>query len=58
VFQPLVEVLSELRIRPVEISNEGLERVQLPKQILRGGAPVAKEINIRIHNLFSMRKRH
>jgi hypothetical protein len=45
VFQPLVEVLSELRIRPVEISNEGLERVQLPEEILRGGAPVAKEIN-------------
>ena len=40
-FESLVEVLAELRIRPVQIPDEGLEGVQLPEELLRRGAPVA-----------------
>ena len=33
---------TELLVRPVKIPNEGLKRVKLPEQILRGGAASAE----------------
>ena len=43
-LQPLVEVRGELHVRPVEIPDERLERVQLPEQVLRGGTAIAGNI--------------
>ena len=45
-LEPLVQMLGELRVRPVEIPDEGLKSVQLPEEVLRGGAPVAGKILI------------
>ncbi len=41
-------MLGELRVRPVEIPDEGLKSVQLPEEVLRGGAPVAEKILINL----------
>ena len=40
-LEPLVEMVPEVWVRPVEVADEGLERVQLPEQVLGGRAPVA-----------------
>ena len=40
-LEPLVEMVAEVWVRPVEVADEGLERVQLPEQVLGGRAPVA-----------------
>ncbi len=41
-------MLGELRVRPVEIPDEGLKSVKLPEEVLRGGAPVAGKILIKL----------
>ena len=33
---------AKLRVRPVKVTDEGLESVQLPEQIFRGGAARAE----------------
>lgn len=40
-LQPLLQMLSELVLGPVEVAHEHLEGVQLPEQVLRGARPVA-----------------
>ncbi len=42
-LEPLVEVLRELGVGPVQVPDERLQRVQLPEEVLRRRAPVAKE---------------
>jgi hypothetical protein len=34
-------VLAELRVRPVQVPNERLQSVQLPKEVLGGGTSIA-----------------
>ena len=34
-------MVAEVWVGPVEVADEGLERVQLPEQVLGGRAPVA-----------------
>ena len=52
-FQPLVEMEAELRVRPVQVSDEGLESVQLPEQIFRGGAARAEWKNVETNRDFA-----
>lgn len=40
-LQPRLQVLPELLLRPVEVPDEGLQRVQLPEEVLRGPGAVA-----------------
>lgn len=40
-LQPLLEVLPEFGVRPVQVADERLQRVQLPEEVFGGGAAVA-----------------
>ena len=40
-FEPLLQVLAELCIRPVQVPNERLQSVQLPEEVLGGSAAIA-----------------
>jgi len=42
-LEPLVEVLAKLRVRPVEVPDEGLKSIQLPEQVLRSRTAIAGE---------------
>ena len=47
-LQPLVEVLAKLRVGPVEVADEGLQRLQFPEEILRSRTAVAEIRNVRL----------
>lgn len=42
-LQPLLQMFSELGLRPVEVHHKHLQGVQLPEQILGGGRAVTME---------------
>lgn len=43
-LESLLQMDPELLVGPVETADEGLQSVQLPKEVLRGGAPVAFDL--------------
>ena len=47
-LEPLVEVLAELWVRPVQVTDEGLQRLQLPEEILGSRTAVAEIRNLRL----------
>ena len=49
-FESLIEVMAKLHVRPVKISNKGLESIQLPKQILGGCTAVTA--NKQLDNIY------
>lgn len=57
-LQPLLQVFGELRLGPVQVQDEHLERVQLPEQVLRGGRAVTggqverSEVTQTVHHTF------